>query len=260
MFFVFFLFCLYDLIVVISLTYGNCVSTFSLSLYNIHFCSRIIWEFTTNVCFVTSDNYYLFQFQLFLVTENGRLKYKMMIEKCSLQVTMILCSKENIFYLIVDMSLCRFLNPVLYSFMTYHWVCNKSNLTGATRGEGTAHPSIIHESIPGFCSVRVVRSLVFCIVFCRSLFVLFSFGYCIVCSSICGFWLVSSGLSWYISITRWQFVAAKLNILISLFTCFVISMQLTHAIMLPPLINRTFCHVCLSKRPLFVWFACLVLQ
>ena len=45
------------------------------------------------------------------------------------------------------------------SFMTYHQVCNKSNMTGATSGEGTAYPSGASEFIPGFlCSV------------CRSLF------------------------------------------------------------------------------------------
>jgi hypothetical protein len=39
--------------------------------------------------------------------------------------------------------------------------------------------------------VRVARSLVFFVVFCRSLFVLchFTFGHCVVCPSISGFWL-----------------------------------------------------------------------
>ena len=44
-----------------------------------------------------------------------------------------------------------------------------------------------------FSEVRVARSLVFCVLFCRSLFILcaFSFGHYIVCpfSMICGFWL-----------------------------------------------------------------------
>ena len=42
--------------------------------------------------------------------------------------------------------------------MTYHQVFNKSNITGATCG-----------------GVRVARSLVLCVMFCRSLFVLLSF-------------------------------------------------------------------------------------
>ena len=28
-------------------------------------------------------------------------------------------------------------NPVLSSFVTYHWICNKNNKTGATCGAGT---------------------------------------------------------------------------------------------------------------------------
>ena len=49
---------------------------------------------------------------------------------------------------------------------------------------------------------RDIRSLVFCVVFCRSLFVLclltiasfLLFGHCVVCPSICEFWLPL----WYI--------------------------------------------------------------
>ena len=44
-------------------------------------------------------------------------------------------------------------------FMTYHRIINKSNTTCASRGEGTAYPF-------GIC---VAQSLVFCVVFCRSL-------------------------------------------------------------------------------------------
>jgi hypothetical protein len=44
--------------------------------------------------------------------------------------------------------------------------------------------------LPGFSGIRVARYLVSCVVFYRSLFVLFLFGHCIVClSSIDGFWL-----------------------------------------------------------------------
>jgi hypothetical protein len=41
----------------------------------------------------------------------------------------------------------------------------------------------------GFSGVRVARSLVSCVMFFRSLFVLFSSGHCVVCHSIYGFWL-----------------------------------------------------------------------
>jgi hypothetical protein len=42
------------------------------------------------------------------------------------------------------------LSPGLYSFMTYHQVCNKSNMTGATCGAGTAYPFKAPEFTPGF--------------------------------------------------------------------------------------------------------------
>ena len=44
----------------------------------------------------------------------------------------------------------------------------------------------LHEFTPGFKEVRVSRSLVFCLMFCISLFVHLSFllGHCVVCPSI----------------------------------------------------------------------------
>jgi len=38
-------------------------------------------------------------------------------------------------------SVCRNHNPVLFLFITYHWICSKSKMTGATSGAATAHPS-----------------------------------------------------------------------------------------------------------------------
>ena len=68
---------------------------------------------------------------------------------------------------------CRNHNLVLSSFTTYHRVCNKRNTTGATCGAGTAYPSGALESPhPVFSGVRVARSLVFCVLFCRSVFVI----------------------------------------------------------------------------------------
>jgi hypothetical protein len=37
---------------------------------------------------------------------------------------------------------CRYHNSVLFSFMTYHRVCNKSNTRSATYGTGTAYLSL----------------------------------------------------------------------------------------------------------------------
>ena len=64
------------------------------------------------------------------------------------------------------------------------------------------------SSPPVFRSVRVARSLVFSIVFCRSLFVflsLFFSGRCIVYPSIYGFWLHSLVSSYFSStLSNWQ--------------------------------------------------------
>ena len=62
--------------------------------------------------------------------------------------------------------------------------CNK-NTTGITNGAGTANPSGAPEFTPCFSEVGVPQSLVFSVVFCRSLFVhlffFLSFGHCVVC-------------------------------------------------------------------------------
>jgi hypothetical protein len=70
-------------------------------------------------------------------------------------------------------SICRNHNSVLSSCMTYHWVCKKSN-TWVSHVEQELltlpkHPS----SLPLFGRVCVAQSLVFCVVFCRLLFVHF---------------------------------------------------------------------------------------
>ena len=68
-------------------------------------------------------------------------------------------------------SFCRYHNPVISSFMTSHRVYPKCNSTGATCWAGTAYPS---GAPPVFIGVRVVKSLVFCVVLYTSLFVIFS--------------------------------------------------------------------------------------
>jgi len=59
--------------------------------------------------------------------------------------------------------------------MTYHRVCSKSNTKGATCGAGTAYPSRAPVFTPVYIGVCVARSLVFCAMLFRSLFVLSSF-------------------------------------------------------------------------------------
>jgi len=51
--------------------------------------------------------------------------------------------------------------------MTYHLVYDKSKTAGVTCGTGTAYPSREYEFTPGFRGVRVLRSLVFCVMFCK---------------------------------------------------------------------------------------------
>jgi hypothetical protein len=97
-----------------------------------------------------------------------------------LTVTEYLCHKW-------PCSICRNHNLFLSSFMTYHWVCNKSNMTSATCGVGTAYPSRAPEFSLVFSGVRVAWSLVFCVMFidgCSSFF--FWPLYCL--TSIYGFW------------------------------------------------------------------------
>ena len=74
--------------------------------------------------------------------------------------------------------------------MSYHLVCDKSNTTGITSRVGTDDASRAREFTLEISGVRVVRSLVFRVMFCRSLFVLFSsisFVHCIFCPSIYGY-------------------------------------------------------------------------
>ena len=72
-------------------------------------------------------------------------------------------------------------NPVLSLFIKYHRVCNKSNTTGATCGAGIAYFSGAPEFSPVFSGFRVDRFVVFCVMFCRLLFVLLSFFFWLLC-------------------------------------------------------------------------------
>ena len=79
--------------------------------------------------------------------------------------------------------------------MMYQRLCNKSNTTGTRYNAGTTYPSGAPEVTPIYSGYRVARSLIICVVFCRTLFVLFSFGHCVVCPfTFCSFWLPN----WYL--------------------------------------------------------------
>jgi hypothetical protein len=70
-------------------------------------------------------------------------------------------------------------------FITYHRVCNLIKKTSATSGAGTSYPSGAHEFTLIFSGIRVSRSLVFSVMFsrslCRSLFVLVFFFFWSLC-------------------------------------------------------------------------------
>jgi hypothetical protein len=77
---------------------------------------------------------------------------------------------------------------------TYPWsfvtqILNNCQITmGATSGSGTAYPSGAPAFTLIFSGVRITRSLVICVCFvdrCLS-FCTFSFGHCVVCSSLKG--------------------------------------------------------------------------
>jgi hypothetical protein len=63
----------------------------------------------------------------------------------------------------------------------YHTACNTSNTTGATCGTGNVYTSGVHSSCPVFSGVPVAGSLVFCVLFCSSLFVLLSLFFWPLC-------------------------------------------------------------------------------
>jgi hypothetical protein len=78
-------------------------------------------------------------------------------------------------HMTTDMFVCRNHSPDFSSFMTYHWVCSKSQGTGVTCVAGTVYHLGVPEFTPGFFGeVRVARTIVFCVVFCRVLFVIVS--------------------------------------------------------------------------------------
>ena len=72
-------------------------------------------------------------------------------------------------------STCRKNFQILSLFKTYHRVCNYSNTKGATIGIGTAHLPKRPSSHSVFSAVLVTRSLVLCVMFCRTLFIVWSF-------------------------------------------------------------------------------------
>ena len=101
-----------------------------------------------------------------------------------LTVTEYICRK-----CLLVCSVCRNHNPIFSSFiMIYHRICQKSNtLCSVSRVEQELLTLPQHMSSPPvLCAVRVAQSLVFCVMFCRSLsFCLVRFLLVIVCPFRC---------------------------------------------------------------------------
>ena len=75
----------------------------------------------------------------------------------------------------ITCTVCRCHNPVLSSLMAYRQVCMKSNTTGVTSEARPAYNSGTSEFTLVISGVHVAQSLVFCVVFCESLFDISSF-------------------------------------------------------------------------------------
>jgi hypothetical protein len=69
--------------------------------------------------------------------------------------------------------------------------CQTKVIVPLCRGTGTANPSRLHVFTSDFSVIRGAPSLVLCVRFCRSLFVIchFSFGHSVDCPSIHEYWL-----------------------------------------------------------------------
>ena len=87
-----------------------------------------------------------------------------MYNYCTFLVHLYQCAMWGIVIILQHSQCLLHHNPVLSSFITYHLVCIKSDTTGTTSGAGC-------KLTPGFSGGHFARSLVFCVVFCRSIFV-----------------------------------------------------------------------------------------
>jgi hypothetical protein len=90
--------------------------------------------------------------------------------------------------------------------MTYHWIVDKSNTTGAKSGTRTGLNKYLlalseHEiSQLGFCGIPVAQFVAFCVVFCRSWFDVFplSIDRCVVGPSSSYAIILLPLVSWYL--------------------------------------------------------------
>ena len=114
---------------------------------------------------------------------------------------------------------------VIYSFVTYHRICNQINTTDATRGTGTFYPSGAPDLTPEFQWGSCYPIFSFMCMFCRLLFVPVSFLIWPLCFLFFGdIWilitpLVSSNSSYGIECA--SFFYAFSDLILELFLLFV---------------------------------------
>jgi len=110
---------------------------------------------------------------------------------------------------------------LLFVFINVYWCLSrfpyhtmfasfKSNTTDAPSGTGTDY-SGVHDFTPVFCGVYVAQPLIFCVVFCTSLFVFFL---CFLFVCLFGFLKIIYGLwlpIWYLQLFWWFFLLISRN-------------------------------------------------
>ena len=72
-------------------------------------------------------------------------------------------------------------NPVIFSFMTYHWICSKTDVTLCDMEQEILTLPEHTSSSPVLSGIRVAWSFVFCVFLCWSLFVPLPFFFWPLC-------------------------------------------------------------------------------
>ena len=108
----------------------------------------------------------------------------------SLMMAVWLTVTEWLCYILsVIWTVCCNHNPSLPLFMTYQLICDNSNTTFANIETWTAYSTGAPDFISGFCLLCFVHSFIFCLVFCRIVYVVVSFLQIIVLFAFLGvFW------------------------------------------------------------------------
>ena len=87
--------------------------------------------------------------------------------------TLYMCHKSNDHGYV-----CRNHKPFLSLFLTYHWICIKSNTTDVNREPGIAYPSRASDvNLLDFSEFHVPQSFVFSVVLCRYIYSISVFDY-----------------------------------------------------------------------------------